>query len=118
MASEIIDTNSNFSGKELPDGENTFRILSCRKNGTLNILRLSYSDGEGEIVMFGNQMGDIFRLCGFKEVEKGKFEVDRMLMEGVQFKAEVYQEADKKTGKMYKRMRNYQPADGANDVPF
>lgn len=113
---EEIDTNSNFSNKELPLGKRVWRIENCRKKDALNILKLSYDGGQGEVALFGNQMGELFKLCGFTETKKGVYAVDRELMQGIEFEAEVYEEADKKTGKVYKRMKDY--AKVGEDVPF
>ncbi len=113
---EEIDTNP--KRREVPNGRAVFLIKGCNKNDAgLNILKLSYTDGEGEIAMFGNQMGDLFRICGFTETKKGVFSVDRELMQGIEFEAEVYEEPDKKSGKLYKRMRDYKKV-GDDDIPF
>lgn len=109
---EEIDTNSNFVNKEIPDGEHSFRINSFRKHANLYIFNLSYEGKEGEQTFFGNQMGDFLRCLGCDQSSKGIYIFDSEKVLGNAFKATVYREEDKKTGKTYQRMKEF------DELPF
>lgn len=109
---EEIDTNSNFANKEIPDGKHTFRVVNFKKHASLYIFTLSYDGQEGEQAFFGNQMGDFLKCMGCKESSKGIYIFDSDKVLGGSFTAVVYREADKKTGKMYARMKDF------DEVPF
>ncbi len=116
MLDEIVDTNSNFANKEIPDGPHTFRVLNVRKNGLLYIWELSYDGGkEGEQVFFANTMGPLLKALGCIDQEKGKYHLQSEIVDGAIFKATVFREADKndKT-KLYQRMKDFQ----GSEVPY
>ena|ERR1700690_2664333 len=112
---EEIDTKSNFADKEIPDGVDIFRVVGCRKNEAMYIWSFTYENGskEGEMVFFANNMGGLLKVLGCKETSKGVYAFDTSLTDGVQFKATVYSEPDKKDKSiMRKRMKDF------DEVPF
>ena len=110
---EEIDTNSNFADKEISEGEHTFRVSGCRKKGAMYVWSFTYEGKEGEMVFFANNMGPLLKVLGCKETSKGVYAFDTSLTDGVQFKAVVYSEPDKKDPKvMRKRMKDF------DEVPF
>lgn len=114
---EEIDTNNNFSEKEIPDGEHTCRVFGTRKNGPMYIWNLSYDGGrEGEIVLFANTMGPLLKALGCKEgSKKGFYILDTSITDGGTFKATFYSEPDKKDKDiMRKRMKNVE----GSEVPY
>lgn len=109
---EEIDTNNNFDSKKIPDGNKTFRVTNFKKHQNLYIFTLSYDGTEGEQTFFGNQMADFLKCMGCKESSKGVYIFDSDKVLGGSFTATVYQEADKKSGKMYQRMKDF------DEIPF
>lgn len=114
MIDEEIDTNSNFSNKEIPDGTHGFRVLGVKKHEAMYIWSLSYENGaEGEIVFFANNMGPLLKVLGCKETAPGKYKLESSVVDGVPFKATVYGEPDKKDKNIIrKRMKDF------DEVPF
>lgn len=109
-----INTNSNFSEKEIPDGEHIFRVMGTRKQGSMYIWSFTYDSGkEGEIVFFANNMGPLLKVLGCKETSKGIYTLDTEVTDGVSFKATVYSEPDKKDKSILrKRMKDF------DEIPF
>lgn len=114
MLDEEIDTNSDFSNRDIPDGTYSFRVMSVRKNGAMYIWHFSYDgEREGDIVFFANNMGPLLKVLGCKETKPGFYKLESQEVEGVPFKATVYGEPDKKDKNVIrKRMKDFDP------VPF
>lgn len=112
-----IDTNSNFDEKKIPDGEHLFRVMDVRKNAGMYIWTLSYEGVEGEQVLFPNSMGALLKVLGCKESDKkGIYVLDTDKIQGKQFKATVFQKADKNDkSKLYQNMKDFKVVD---DIPF
>lgn len=111
---EEIDTNSKFSNKDIPDGKNTFRVMSVKKNEKLYIFTLSYDNGkEGEQVFFSSTIAPLLKALGCKESKPGVYILDTDVILGTSFVATVSREADKKDPtKIYQRMKDF------GEVPF
>lgn len=111
---EIIDTNSDYSGKDIPEGKNTFRVLKFKKNGKMYIFTLSYDGGkEGDQVFFAGTVGPLLKVLGCKESAKGVYILDTDTVLGASFSATVYLEPSKKDAtKIYRNMKDF------DEVPF
>lgn len=111
---EIIDTNSKFAGKDIPEGKNTFRVASYKKNDKMYIFTLSYDGGkQGEQVFFSSDIAPLLKAVGCKESAPGIYILDTDIVLGAQFTALVYREANKKDPtKIYQKMKDF------DEVPF
>lgn len=111
---EQIDTNSNFAGKEIPEGRNTFRVTNFKKNEKMYIFTLSYDNGkEGDMVFFSSNIGPLLKVLGCKESAKGIYILDTGVIMGVAFTATVFLEPNKKDKtKIYRNMKDF------DEVPF
>lgn len=110
---EEIDTNLR-NKNDIPDGRNTFRIMSMKKNEKLYIFSLSY-DGEktGEQVFFSSNIGPLLKVLGCKESKPGIYVLDTEVVIGASFTATVFREASKKdANKIYQNMKDF------DEVPF
>jgi hypothetical protein len=103
---EEIDTNNDYSDKIIPDGQYTFTTLGFRKVKSSYAVALSYGDGiEGEILMFGNEMGPLLKVLGCAEGSApGKYVLNTDIAVGVTFSAKIYT-----TDKGYKKMKDILP---------
>lgn len=98
---EEIDTNNDFSNKIIPDGSHHFKWLGTRKVKSSYAISLAYDGGEGEILMFGNQMGPLLKAVGCAEGSApGKYVLNSDITDGSEFDAVIYEE------KGYKRMKD------------
>jgi hypothetical protein len=116
MIDEMVDTSSNFDSKKIPNGPHSCRVLNVKKVKSVYVWTLSYDGGaEGEIAMFGNQMGPLLEALGCSKQPDGKYHLTSATVDGATFKADFYEEADKKdSSKIYKRMRDIQ----GSGVPY
>ena len=116
MIDEMVDTSSNFDSKKIPNGPHSCRVLRVRKSKNLYVWELSYDGGaEGEIAMFGNQMGPLLEALGCAKQADGKYHLSSQTVDGQAFKADFYEEADKSdSNKLYKRMRSIE----GSGVPY
>jgi hypothetical protein len=107
---EEIDTNNDFSNKIIPDGPHHFKVLGVRKVKNSYAWALAYEDGaEGEILLFGNQMGPLLQALGCAEGSSpGKYVLNTDITNGGVFDAVIYEE------KGYKRMKDIK----GSDIPF
>lgn len=104
---EDIDTNDDYSNKEIPEGRRKFRVVpgSPRKVGKTYFWKFSYSSDEGEqkdgdIGFFPNTMGELLKALGCKESDKpGKYTLNTDVTDGGEIEATVYVE------KGYRRMK-------------
>lgn len=102
-----INTNNDYSDKEIPDGRRKFTVVagSPRKVGKTYFWTFSYTSDEGEqkngdIGFFPNTMGPLLKALGCQETETGKYTLNSDLTDGGSIEAEVYVE------KGYKRMKD------------
>ena len=99
---EEIDTNNDFSDKVIPDGTHHCKVVTTRKVKSGYVWVLNYGDGEqGEIMLFGNLMGDLLKALGCQEGSApGKYVLNTDITDGGEFDATFY------TEKGYKRMKD------------
>jgi hypothetical protein len=121
---ETTDTNDNFPDRDIPDGTYSFRIESVAKRyGGVNkdkpfySWKLEYEGVKGEQVLMPNKMGELLRVLGCTETEKGKFDWDTDMVSGQYFDATVTHELDKK-GVNRQQMSNFKKSAIDDDVPF
>ena len=123
MSREYTDTNSDFNNDPLPDGRQTFRVVSIRKHmkseTKMYFWTLLYGDGkEGVQLFLPNQMGNLLRVLGATETKQNEFDWETELMEGKYFEATVKHEADKK-GVVRQTMSEFaKMATKEDEVPF
>jgi hypothetical protein len=115
-------TNTNSDNEPLPDGRQTFKVLSVRKhmkgNMKMYFWSLSYKDGEGTQLFLPNMMGDLLRILGATETKKGEFDWETDMMEGKIFDATVSHAVDKK-GVMRQNMTEFTASKVTDDdIPF
>ena len=89
---EEIDTNSDYANKVIPDGPHHCKVVQTRKIKTGSFAwTLDYEDGQGEILMFPNQMGDLLKALGCAEGDKpGKYVLNTDITTGGEFDAVFY----------------------------
>lgn len=89
---EEIDTNSNFEHQVIPDGPHHCKVVSTRKIKTGSYAwSLSYEDGDGEILLFPNQMRDLLKALGCPEGSKpGSYVLNTDITTGGEFDAIFY----------------------------
>lgn len=98
---EEVDTNSDFSSLIIPDGTHHFKVLGTRKVKNSYAWKLAYDDKEGEILLFGNQMGPLLKALGCAEGSApGKYVLNSDITDGAEFDATIYEE------KGYKRIKD------------
>jgi hypothetical protein len=122
MSREYTNTNSDRNSEPIPDGRRTFRVLSVRKymkgQTEMYFWELKYDEGEGTQLLLPNMMGELLRLLGAKETEKGEFDWETDLMQGKYFDASVSHGVDKK-GIMRQSMTEFAPSkEKTDDIPF
>ena len=121
---ETIDTNDSYPDKDIPDGTYEFKVLSCEKKfGGANkdkpfyVWKLEFEGVRGEQVLMRNNMGDLLRALGCKEVKSGQFDWDTDLVANQVFSATVTHEPDKKDpSKIRQQMSGFKKVE--SDVPF
>jgi hypothetical protein len=126
MSRELTDTNSKFSGKDIPDGSHQFKVVSVsKKYGGANKDRaffvwvLGYEGQTGEQVLMPNMMGDLLRILGCKETEPNKFDWDTEDVIYSQFVAVVSHEPDKKDPtKMRQQMKDFKKIGEQEEIQF
>lgn len=106
---ETIDTNFDYSGKDIPEGRNTFRVTGFKKNGKLYIIKVSYDGGkEGEQVFFASNIGPLLKVLGCSESTPGVYILDTDVIIGKPFAATVFLQTDKKDpNKVYRNMKDF-----------
>jgi hypothetical protein len=99
---EEIDTNNDFSNKVIPDGPHHCKVINTRKVKSGFVFALAYDgDQSGEIMLFGNQMGDLLKALGCAEGSApGKYVLNTDITDGGEFDAVFF------TEKNYKRMKD------------
>lgn len=126
MSRENTDTNSQFND-DIPDGTYDFeieKVLAKEIKGKKGYeWHLDYKDAQGndasgQVLMWPNQIGDLLRLLGCKEGEKGKFDWETELMQGKTFKATIVHEKGKKSDKIYCNIKDFKASKNTDDVPF
>jgi len=126
MSREMTDTNSQFNDA-IPDGTYTFEVHKVIRKDLKGKVGYEWSldyakdgvDCNGKQLLWPNQMGELLRLLGCKELSPGKFEWDTDLMEGQTFNARVFRQPDKKDpNKIYQMMDGFKKSKSEADVPF
>ncbi len=123
MSREYTDTNSDFNNEPLPDGKQTFRVVSVRKHmkgeTKMYFWTLTYGDGkEGVQLLLPSQMNGLLRLLGATEPKPNEFDWETELMEGKYFDALVKHEPDKK-GVVRQTMSEFtKTKEKDDDIPF
>jgi len=121
---EEIDTNSNYSDSDIPDGTYGFEIVSCtRRYGGANkdkpfySFKLTYEGLKGDQILMPFKMGDLLRVLKCTETSKGKFDWDPESVNGKKFTATVVHEADQKDPtKIRQNMVDFKET--KEDLPF
>lgn len=101
---EEIDCSGDFSDKVIPDGPHHLKVVTSTSKGAGKyVWGFNYEDGKyGEILMFGNQMGDLLKSLGCKEGSKaGSYVLNTDITDGGEIDAVFYTDA-----KGYKRMKD------------
>lgn len=122
MSLEETDTTG-FEKEPIPDGENTFKVVSVNRVEKVKGLyewEVSTLDGnEYQHNMFANEMGDLLRLLGCNETSKNKFSWDTVLVEGRSFKATISHVPDKKDSSIIRqKMTGFKTAETDTGTPF
>lgn len=122
MSREYTDTNSNFDNEPLPDGRQTFKVVSVRKHikgeNKMFFWTLAYKDGEGTQLLLPNMMGELLRVLGCTETKKNEFDWDTDIVQGQCFDATVSHGVDKK-GVMRQNMSEFAKSTKTDDdIPF
>lgn len=114
---EIIDTSSNFPGKDIPDGEHAFAVGIVSKKDIKGKFgyewNLESDIGDFQILMWPNMMAPLLRVLGVKEDGPNRFIFDSMEVEGKKFKATAY-----KDKKGYQALKDYAKAEAVDEIPF
>lgn len=118
---KTTDTNPKYSDKDIPDGERKFEVVSVKdgpKGSDKWILEYD-KDQEGEQLLWPNMEGELLRVLGFTEVEKGVFDWDTDLAQGKKFIATVVHEPDRKKPEVIRQnMKGFKAAKSEDDIPF
>lgn len=116
MSREVLDTSSNYPGKDIPDGPHTFEVgivnrkdIKGKKGYEWN---LEENGNEFQVLLWPNQMGNLLRVLNVPEHEPNKFTFDTMEVEGGKFKCVAY-----KDKKGYQQLKDYAKVD-ETDVSF
>ncbi len=118
---KTTDTNPKYSNRDIPDGEREFEVIKVMdgpKGSDKWVLRYDI-DVEGEQLLWPNNEGDLLRVLGCTEGEKGIFSWDTDMVEGKKFTATVIHEVDKKDKvTMRQSMKGFKKSEKEADVPF
>ena len=118
MSREILDTSSNYPGKDIPDGPHTFKVGIVSKKDIKGNPGYEWNLEENgvdyQLLMWPNGMGPLLRVLHVKEDPPNKFMFDTMEVEGLKFKCNAYK--DKKN---YQALRDYSAVvETKEDLPF
>ena len=118
-------TITNTNGKFLTEGNYTFKISAYPSQVSAGqYLKWQFEFAlEGyekpiKMSFFDNQMGDLLRAVGCKEIKRGVFDWETEKVYGKSFNADLFFEEDRngkindKTGKVqtYRKLKNFTPA--------
>jgi hypothetical protein len=124
MSYETTDTNSQFHD-DIPDGKYDFTIVKVErkeiKGNKAYEWVLQYSDGEGKVLTWPNQVGPLLVILGAKEdpAKKGHYLWETETMVGKTFRATITHDVDKKNpSKVYQNMKDFKASDKAEVTPF
>lgn len=125
---ETLDTNRQFSNKDIQDGTWDFSVISCtkkfggkNKDTAFYVWKVKYAEGEGEQILLPNMMAPLLRILGAKESKPNVFDFDTDDFFGAKFAATVSREPDKKDpSKMRQKMGHFQAplAKDVDSIPF
>lgn len=100
MSQETTDTNSLFPNKNITDGKHTFtveKVVGKPLGGAYGYVWTLEENAElFEQVLFGNEMGDLLTILGFKKGDDKKFHWETDEAKGKSFGVTVSHIPDKK----------------------
>lgn len=126
MSLENTDTNSDYEKLPIPDGDHSFRVVSVnRVEKVPGLYEWEFTAEDGntyEVGIFKTEMGNLLRVLGCNETDKGKFSWDTVEVEGKSFAAIAYQIVDKKdSSKMRQKLKDFKPSEKdvkSSGIPF
>ena len=113
MSIETTDTRGLFPEKNIKDGKHTFTVEKVvgKQLGTAYgyVWTLEEEGNLYEQVIFGNEMGDLLALLGFKKKDQGKYVWDTDEAKGKKFDVTVSHAPDKKKPEVLRqKFSNYE----------
>jgi len=121
---ETTDTNDSYPDRDIPDGTYIFKVESvvkryggANKDKPFYSWKFEYEGVKGEQILMPSRMGELLRILGCTETEKGKFEFDTDIVIGKEFKATVSHAPDKK-GTMRQNMTDFKVSDAEDPMAW
>lgn len=117
---EETDVSGNFND-DIPDGTYDFEIRKVVRKEVQGKKAyewtLDYESGQGKVLTWPNQIGELLPLLGAQKQPDGKYSWDTDLVEGMVFKATVTHPTTKK-GKVVCALGDFKKSEAEGDVPF